>query len=481
MEESIFSKIDEEADSMTEASIDGMIPSLLAFYDRKLRFLTAKSYSIMPSNEGFYMAFNALKAHAESKLRSALVTFILDKEHWRNNRKIKPYLDVTLENLSNDLYWEYSNNKRLKSKSFVCPLCRERGFKQVLKASEGMLKCELCYEGANILLGKIGRPSKDLVKFQNEYFVRSTFAIHSKNGFRCDDCLRFIPESSKQGDNIACPYGDCPFFGKVEQLSAMRHPLKTSIKDDLIGGSIDDQYKDFLSSCDVNAEEYLIFSEKMRNSRKLIAQVIKEQMAEVKRNSHESTKKQKLLMYSAFSKAVDKYPADMINYLCNRKQISEPIQSKIFQEYAVLVENALPFSIQKNGEMIDIVSLTDPSLSLFRGISEFSAKIEADFTIPNLTKERYIGGRSYKDYGPCFIGKLIDIKNDDGKSILDEVDSYSFSKIRMKPSSIPGKNVFVKHFRILSHYEIDSLVILQKIRKKMVDSLYFRMHNKKQK
>jgi len=39
--------------------------------------------------------------------------------------------------------------------------------------------------------------------------------------------------------------------------------------------------------------------------------------------------------------------------------------------------------------------------------------------------------------------------------------------------------VTVSHFRIPSHYELGSLVYLQRIRRQIVDSVYFRLNNKK--
>lgn len=178
---------------------------------------------------------------------------------------------------------------------------------------------------------------------------------------------------------------------------------------------------------------------------------------------------------------LEKYPEEMVSYLVHQKQnLDFPIQARIFQEYAGLVENCLPFSVKKRGEMVDIVDLTDPNLSLFLGISKFEALVKGDHTIPNNTKETYTGGRKFKNYGPCFIGKLIDvIDSSTNYSLKSCVKEYSFVNITLDDSILPGTPVTVTHFRIQSHYEMDSLVHLQRIRRHLVDSVYFRLNKKK--
>ncbi len=488
MTENIFAKLKKfDAAKLTEADWGWVIPPLLAFYDRRLRYLAAHAYSIRITDDGFELSFRAFQKAAEERIKAALSTFYLDKKHWLKGRDIKPYLNVTIENLSNELYWEYSGRKKLKSRSFACPLCKDRGFKQTLKQSGDMLKCELCQKSLDFLLEKIGT-GEDLADVQNEYLIRGAFAEHSVDGLRCPDCLRFIPASSSSGvSNIACPYGDCHFFGYTQDLLKMNHPTTTTVKPNIMATSLDslslhfdNSVQEYLSSYDVNAEEFLLFHEDMMDKIKMINEVIDGQLAEVKRNSFDSTRVQKMLMYKAYRTMLGKHPADMIHYLCHRKQVSEPLQAKIFQTYVSIVEGFLPFTMYKGGKDIDIISLTDSNLSLFQGISEFEATVQEDYSIPNLTKEVYIGGRSYHNYGPCFIGRLISILDSDHRnSLMDKVESYSFSKIQMSEDMPIGTSVIVRHFRILSHYEMDSLVFLQRIRKRLVDSLYFRLHNKK--
>ena len=178
---------------------------------------------------------------------------------------------------------------------------------------------------------------------------------------------------------------------------------------------------------------------------------------------------------------LENHPIEMVRYLVHRYQRSDfPIQARIFQIYYKLVENSLPFTIEKRGKEIDIIDLTSPDLALFDGISEFETEVEKNNIIPNKTKEEYIGGRNYKNYGPCFLGKIIDIIDlESEKSIKNEMLEYGFLQIKMRNVVKVGTPVKVIHYRILSHYEIGSLVFLQHTRKNIVDSVYFRLHGKK--
>ena len=137
----------------------------------------------------------------------------------------------------------------------------------------------------------------------------------------------------------------------------------------------------------------------------------------------------------------------------------------------------MPFTVRKYGIEHEIYSLLDPHLDLFLGISEFEAVVEGG-TIPNNTKERYVGGRECLDHGPCFIGLLCDIVDEEGNSIKDKVYQYTFSQIKIANVE-DGTKVKITHFRIPSHYEMNGLVQLQRIRKRLVDSIYFRMHGRR--
>ncbi len=145
-----------------------------------------------------------------------------------------------------------------------------------------------------------------------------------------------------------------------------------------------------------------------------------------------------------------------------------------------MVENELPFTIVKNGQQCEIESLLDPHLDLFLGVSEFETEVRENGIIQNCTKETYIGGRQMKDFGPCFIGLLVALKAvNSGASLMGRVRYYTFSQIRTDLP--PEMSVKVTHYRIPSHYEMNGLVPLQRIRRKIVDSVYQRLNGKRRK
>jgi len=487
MTESIFDEISYQAEVLTAEDLDNWIlPSVMMVYDRKLRHLAYKVYG--SHNEVPDVAVSAFKETAKAELRAALSTFLFKKEHWRNGRDLDPYLRLCLNRLAQRSSWD-TNSVKIKNAP-VCPLCREGGRKEILILESGMLRCANCTDISDRLKYDIKASQADTF-LQCKYNVHSKFALHSKKGYRCPECSKFIPESVSPYGKVTCPYDSCLFSGQAMDVDMCTHPTVTfsdkstqSIGKMPTNSSHNDSKRNFVSAltdASVSADAYYDVKSQFENELDVLTTVILEQYEKVKRTNSKSTVTQKMLMYKAFSKMLDKYPIEMVSYLVHRDQNSDfPIQARIFQTYAQLIENHMPFTIMKRGEEIDIVDLTSPDLALFNGISEFKTKIRKNHTIPNKTKEEYIGGRSYKNYGPCFFGKIIDIENTNtGESIKSEMLEFSFSQIKMNNSVEPGTPVKVTHFRILSHYEMDSLVFLQRIRRDIVDSVHFRLNNKK--
>jgi hypothetical protein len=387
-------------------------------------------------------------------------------------------LITSLNRLADRLHWDTSVVK--KANLPVCPACRLENRKEFL-AQEGKLwRCMACTQLLDSLPpGKEGKAR-----------LCKVFAIHSRKGYRCPDCSRFIPESINTNFGISCPYEDCIFMGQVTDLQVMPHPvalsqramvsLQTNLGD---GSGRELVMQDMLEADIIQPDVQLDIQQQNQREYDLLLQVINDQISLIKRMNAPGTMVQKSLMYEAYKSMLQKYPEEMVSYLVHRKQNADfPIQARIFQEYASLVEGFLPFSIEKKHEKIDIVSLTDPNLSLFLGVSVYEAEVRANNTIPNNTVETYTGGRKFKDYGSCFIGKVIDVVDRRTKQSLKSwVKEYSFVQIKMDEEIPPGTPVIVSHFRIPSHYEMDSLVFLQRIRRQIVDKVYFRMNKKKRK
>ena len=488
MAESIFDEISEQAEILTYEDLDNwVVPSVMTVYDRKLRYLAFKAYGY--HNEVPELAVAAFKESAKEELRTALSTFLFKKEHWRNGRDLDPYLRLCLNRLAQRRSLD-AESAKIKN-SPVCPLCREDGCKQILIPYNGMFRCNNCIEISNRIKEEIKAGKADAY-LQCKYNAHAKFAMHSKKGYRCPECSKFIPESLVIDEKITCPYYECLFSGNEMDVEPCTHPT-VSIRDKRTqslgstptSASRNDttgKYVSAFTDASVPADAYYDLRDQFEHELNVLTTVILEQLERVKRTNSKSTGTQKLLMYKAFQKMLEKYPIEMVSYLVHREQSSDfPIQARIFQTYTELVENHMPFTIIKRGEEIDIVDLTSPDLALFNGISEFEAEVRSNGTIPNRTKEEYIGGRNYKNYGPCFLGKIIDIIDmNTGESIKSKMLEFSFSQIKMD-SVEPGTPVKVTHFRILSHYEMDSLVFLQRTRRDIVDSVHFRMNNEKRK
>ncbi len=487
MDDSIFGKLRQNAESLEEDDLDSwVVPSLMEHYDTKLNALARKAYG---DGDGVSsVAIDAFKERSKEELRSALETFFFKKEHWRYGRSLNPYLLTCFRRLSDRLYWDQSIAKRASVPT--CPACKHEGRKELLVRESGMLRCQYCTKESERLadeLKNMDPASSEFVSTQTRHKFHALFAIHSKKGYRCPDCSLFIPESII-GERVICPYPGCVYIGGTDDLLDMSHPMGVSCRNMVsLNRSVEHgdkgqvSFQDMFEAESVDPEACMDMQTRFYKERDVLLQVIEDQITSIKRNNSSGTIVQKLLMYQAYKNMLDKYPEDMISYLAHVKQSSDfPIQARIFQEYAGLIENYLPFSIEKRGKKIDIISLTSPALALFEGISVFDAEVNYNHTIPNNTKEEYVGGRNFKNYGRCFIGKVIDITNkENGKSIKGSIKEYSFVQIKMDESVEPGTQVTVKHFRILPHYEMHSMVFLQRIRRQIVDSVYFRLHKKK--
>jgi len=475
LEEDIFKKIKNNADKLNEHDINTWIlPSLMVHYDSRLNKIARRVYG----SDINIVSLNAVKEESKKVLKDALNTFFFKKEHWKNGRNLNTYLLSCLKRLSISLYWNISSVKKISVPT--CPICKIYGRKEILISESGMLRCQYCTEESNRLSNEI----EDIYNLQSRINLYEMFSLHSRKGYRCPDCLRFIPESIIK-DRVICPYPSCIYIGNVKDLTKMAHPtgtshIKTISLNNKIGDSKESFQSLFKSNC-IGPDICINMKERINKEYNILLQVINDQISSIKRNSLSYTIIQKSLMYQAYKNMLDEYPEDMISYLVHLKQNSDfPIQARIFQEYAKLVENHLPFTIKKCGKDIDIISLTSPDLALFDGKSEFEACVDNNHIIPNKTKEEYIGGRNFKNYGRCFIGKVINvIDKNSGKSLKKNIEEYSFVKIKMDNSVSPGLPVIVKHFRILPHYDMHSMVYLQRIRRNIVDSTYFRLHKVK--
>jgi hypothetical protein len=491
MVDNIFFKLNQIIDKITENDIDNWILNdIFELYKSKIDRLIYKAYNLKLSDEVPESLLRSFRARAKQELRNALYVFFCKLQHWRDGRDLNLYLLKCINILPIKIYKE--NNTQEKVTAPICPACRCYGKIERLDKDGKYFRCKECAKEINIISNKIDRVTsvEEKASLESRLMLHRAFVKHSKKGYRCPECVRFIPESSATEFGVSCPYINCSYCGASYNLDKKSHPTKQFSRNILSlnfslnqgdGGdfTLEDTLTDYKI---VFADDQLEHKQRFIREHDVLKDVIENQIRLISRNQNKSTFVKKKLMYEAFKIMLANFPEEMISYLVHLKHQTAdfPIHARIFQEYSKLVENYLPFSIVKNGETIDIVSLTDPNLALFLGISEFKAHVTEKRTIPNKTEEKYIGGRKFKDYGPCFIGRLIDVKSLDAEeSLMGAVKEYSFSKISMNDTVLPGTPVHVTHFRIPSHYEIDSLVFLQRIRRQIVDSVYFRLNNKK--
>lgn len=480
----IFKEILNKAPNITEEDLDDwVVPKLMDHYSARINSLSVKAYG-RAKEETTTLPLMAFRERSKQELRNSIFTYLFKSEHWRTGRDINSYLLTSLKRLAQRIYWD--NEGTQKTNVPVCPACRLTGRREFLHLESKQLRCNNCTGEIHRIEDE--RKDKDLdhdtlLGLDVQLRLRKCFSLHTRKGFRCPDCERFIPASYIKESSVSCPYPSCFYYSKDVDLQMMSHPM--GLKDRAIfsierelynfcleNGGPSAKIADRLKANNVNADVTMEVRQQFEKEFKVVKDVMALQYSRV--NKEAGTSFQKMLMYEAFQSLLDKNPEDMVSYLVHEKPVGEyPIQSRIFQEYCDLIEQSLPHDIVKNNETHSICSLLDPHLDLFTGISEFVTSVKADGSIPNNTIETYNGRR-------CFIGRIIDITNlDNDSSLRNHIKEYSFSKIKLDTDAPTGIPVRVEHFRILAHYEIGSLVHLQRIRRKIVDSVHFRLHGKK--
>jgi len=481
--DNIITYINKNAKYIKEEDLHNLLQEVVDYFSFKISQLAIKSYSIKLDKNNFEqatnnLAFDAFKEGAKEVLLDGLNTFLFKKQHWKNKRDIEPYLLTCLNYYSLNVKIEFDGT--IVKRKPICPGCKFYGFTEDLTIGYDGLRCEFCVKKVNSITYLLNNTENidDKARLEALLVFRKCFSEHSRKGYKCPDCERFIPDSCKTEFGISCPYLDCVFFGKVENLNEMSHPTRSWYNHT---SGINKEQENTLRSKNIDAETAVIIFEQFNNELKILSEVIDLQMSRIKPKDKKMTSIQKRLMYQAYKNMLNKYPEEMVSYLVHMKHVTEfAIQAKIFQEYVKLLRDMMPLTVTKGGEEFDIISLTDPNLCLFTGISKFEAEINKNHIIPNNTIETYTGGRKFKNMGSCFIGLLIDVKDiNTGKSLLDDVVEYNFAQIKMKNDIPINTKVEVTHFRMIPHYEMGNLVHLQRIRRKIVDSVYFRIHGKK--
>lgn len=462
-------EINEKASTLTVEDIDRISLDLLEYFSTRIISLSRYTYESESD-----IAFSSFKEEAKERLKQGLTTFLIKSQHWRTGRDIEPYLLTCLTNLSRGLRIANSPGKKVLIP--VCPACKTLNEKEFLHYENKLLRCPTCTKESDRLNSIKKRSSHEEFQFR----IRKIFSLHSRKGHRCPSCERFIPDSfiySSKNGRISCPYDDnCFWFGLISELEPMIHPVSLSFEFNL---SLDENYlktsnyyKNVINANVITPDVIIEQSQEYCKELNIIKDVLKNQKSRLNKNNYKSIKK--YLMYEAFENLTNQDPAGMINYLIHSKcKGDRPIQSLIFQKYIKLMENNIPFKISGPEGVTEVFSLLDSNLNLFLGMSEYQAYVKENRVVPNNTHEIFVG---VKCNGPCFIGHLCDILDENNKSLLSEVLYYTFSSIKMSNNVPKDTLVKVIHMRIPPHYEMYSLVNLQRVRRKIVDSIYKRIN-----
>lgn len=409
------------------------------------------------------LSIRSLLSELTNELRTGCVTFL------NKNFPIEE-INSYLFYIVNSFCKAKVSNQIKKKTEYLCPGCLFLGKNNQIIIVNKIFKCNDC----NSELLTVKDPKKVT-------FFR-TFFKHNKNGYHCRDCNRFIPHPLDNSPIVFCPYFDCCFVGQWSSLCRMHHPTIQSNPEKLI---LDASYKDSIktmkeniASKDLDVQSKLELEEKFKNDILLLREIIDYQNNNVHWSSSDFTIKHKCLTYQSFDNLLQKYPEDMVNYLLNNSR-SGGFQHKVFQEYIRLLEESLPFTFKKNNKIYKIESLLDDNLCLFDGISSFNNIVNDKFIIKNNTQEFYIGGRKGTYSKPYYMGKLLNlVDKSNNKSLLDQVEEYTFSKIKVKDIS-PGTEVIVTHLRVPPHYQMGGMVYVNRVRKKIIDRAKYLLNKDK--
>jgi hypothetical protein len=400
---------------------------------------------------GDQLSLRALKESLVEELRTGCVTFI-------NKGAAMEELNDYLFYIVNAFCKKSAQPIVKRVTEYICPGCVYLGKEYSTIDINKVFKCDEC---ASEL--KISKDPKSI------HFFR-TFAQHSKVGYHCSDCQRFIPHPLDNSIvTVSCPYFDCSFVGLIGGLHKMHHPTSKSNPEKLILDGDDGTHKVFPLSKEVNAQIQLEIEEDLQNKFDLLQEIIESQSSNVSYCSSDATIRHKQYVYQAFSSLLEENPTEMVAYLLNTNDNHCGFQHKVFQRYIKLLEASLPFVISKRKKFHKVETLLDETLCLFDGISVYNSKVTNTFNIKNETKEFYIGGRKAAYTKPYYIGKLLNVIHGETKvSLMSHVRDYSFSRIHLRDID-PGTPVTVTHLRVPPHYQMGGMAYVNRIRKKIVE------------
>ena len=449
-----------------ENDIDELSKQLIPIFEDKINntadFLTKKLMATPGSSSK-----DAFKLQIEDVIKKSVYSYVANQK-FKINVPLNAYLNKSIYIFSKILI-ENNENGNDKIKVHICPHCRDRGIKEFLTKTEDVLYCKNCNNEAN---------NSSITEEERQLY--RAFSEHSIDGCCCPACQKFIPNSLKKDDILLCPYckSDCFNAEHAKNPTSTISRVFVSINNIMKpnNSNVDTGHKSTEFSeqyCDGtdNACENLIKEEEFKKKFLSIKEIIS-----LQKTTNQNVRRfpNKKCMYESFDNTLDKYPEEMINYLTIGGQNSElSIQATIFQEFAKLMKEELPIKMYLNGNEINIIEPTDSRLNLFSDIREFSNFIDNNSVAKKRIGFKYENDNKIEDPSEMFIGELISITNIAGEDLLSFVDNYNFTSVRFKytEKTKPGMDVIVKYYSILPSYSLKSLIHLQRIKKKISDSI----------
>lgn len=342
----------------------------------------------------------------------------------------------------------------------ICPYCHFLGDISILEGSgqEGSrreYKCARC--------------------FLSDDPKRKIFATQSYRGGVCQ-CGHWIPFSAFNNDLFfPCPY--CGVDNSLLDLfQVSKHP-SVSLPSESGFASSEFSSGNVHHKLSENQSSEVELLEAIDETMYHLEEIIPKLIMQIPRQFRTCTQEQRRCMYLAIHQMVTSHPQEMYAFLTKQNRASyENIKAQLFRVYVELLTNELPFKLERNNVEYYITDLEDPLLSLFSGQYQFWSEVDAQGVILNQTPEHYIG--KAKDYGPYYLGKLLEIKSSEGEDLMNEVRDYSFTQIWINPEWA-GTMVQVQHLGLVSHPQMESLSYMQVAREKIYQALLKKKDNQK--
>jgi len=481
----VVEKLKAKGNLVNYNDIDAVIVRFLEVRSDTVSFFCRKAY-----NDVNPVSLAAFKEVLKEDLRNALISFI-NAGHGITPDGVRSYLSLCVKSAATKAA---SENKRT---IHICPGCKYLGRTQSVEYRDKFFICHTC--------------QSDLVSGEDKQRLNmyKTFSVHSKKGYRCLDCDRFIPQSQEGITVVTCPYPDCIYTGKSSELEPMRHPSIKGSADSMeslcldspaMGGGQDNSsiMKDLLTDSGARSgsrgermgQTYALkdsvvsssmqVKEDIQTQMNILLKTIADQKSALAYRSNDSTLLLKTLMYNAYENIIAANPEEMIAYLVHENR-NGGFQHKIFQEFISLLDKSLPFKFVKNGKHFEIKTLLDPSLCIFPGESVFTTEVTNEAIIENKTEELYVGARKGFYCKSYYIGKLLDVKiAATDEDVTKHVKEYTFFRIMLNKGAVPtGTSVRVRHLRVPPHYQMGGMVHLNRIRRNIVDKVFLTLNGKK--